>query len=351
MPVGAGGSDAGRRGDAAERARGVPPRRAGHGLAQRVQPSPRGHVGAGKVHYSPAGVSRWAVTAPGRRVAARPITELQLREDTGPAGVRRAAASDPSPSRGGGCATTAPRWSSAPWWWCGPGSSRGCPCSATAASRRGGSTSGTWSRRVWSTTQGRFLDTTDVSGMQFTRLGAHVDRCWRSSRPCGWAGRAPRCCWCPGRDRLAGALPAFWLGRRWLGDDRLAVAGGGGLPADPALQTRRSSTSTRSPSRRRCCCSASGPRRRRRWVDPRGLRDPGGAVPGAGGTAGRRPCGLAVVPHPEPARAAVVLGAGGAGVGGHRVGGHHAGVRPRGLNPHLSRYSLLGDAPATSLAS
>ena len=28
---------------------------------------------------------------------------------------------------------------------------------------------------VWSTTQGRFLDTTDVSGVQFNRLGAHVD--------------------------------------------------------------------------------------------------------------------------------------------------------------------------------
>ena len=28
---------------------------------------------------------------------------------------------------------------------------------------------------VWSTTQGRFLETTDVSGVQFNRLGAHVD--------------------------------------------------------------------------------------------------------------------------------------------------------------------------------
>ena len=78
---------------------------------------------------------------------------------------------------------------------------------------------------VWSTAHGRPLETTDAAGRQFSRLGAHVDPIL--------AGLAPLWALWPRPELLLvfqavavalGALPAFWLGRRWLGDDRLAVA-------------------------------------------------------------------------------------------------------------------------------
>ena len=79
---------------------------------------------------------------------------------------------------------------------------------------------------VWSTSEGSFLDTTDVSGVQFNRLGAHVDPVLALFAPLWMVWSSPEMLLVAQAVIVAlGALPAFWLGRRWLGDDRVAVAG------------------------------------------------------------------------------------------------------------------------------
>ncbi|MBX9701452.1 MAG: DUF2079 domain-containing protein, partial [Acetobacteraceae bacterium] len=79
---------------------------------------------------------------------------------------------------------------------------------------------------VWSTAQGRVLDTTDVSGVQFVRLGAHVDPVLVLFTPLWWLWSSPESLLVAQALIVAtGAVPAFLLGRRWLGDDRLALAG------------------------------------------------------------------------------------------------------------------------------
>lgn len=78
---------------------------------------------------------------------------------------------------------------------------------------------------VWSTAHGRPLETTDISGVQFTRLGAHVDPILAIFTPLAWTGFLPEALLVAQAVIVAtGAFPAFWLGRRWLGDDRLAIA-------------------------------------------------------------------------------------------------------------------------------
>ena len=78
---------------------------------------------------------------------------------------------------------------------------------------------------VWSTARGRPLETTDVNGDQFNRLGAHVDPILALFTPLAWTGVLPEALLVAQAVIVAaGALPAFWLGRRWLGDDRLAGA-------------------------------------------------------------------------------------------------------------------------------
>lgn len=78
---------------------------------------------------------------------------------------------------------------------------------------------------VWSTAQGRPLETTDIAGRQFSRLGAHVDPVLVLFTPLAWTGVLPEAMLVAQAVIVAtGAVPAFWLGRRWLGDDRLAVA-------------------------------------------------------------------------------------------------------------------------------
>ena len=56
--------------------------------------------------------------------------------------------------------------------------------------------------------------------------------------PLAWTGRAARgAAGGPGASSWPpGALPAFWLGRRWLGDDRLAVAAAAVYLLYPPLQ-------------------------------------------------------------------------------------------------------------------
>ncbi len=79
---------------------------------------------------------------------------------------------------------------------------------------------------VWSTVQGRPLETTDaISGEQFVRLGAHVDPILVLFAPLYWVWPSPEMLLVAQAVVVAlGAVPVFWLGRRWLGDDRLALA-------------------------------------------------------------------------------------------------------------------------------
>jgi uncharacterized membrane protein len=90
---------------------------------------------------------------------------------------------------------------------------------------------------VWSTAQGRPLETTDVAGRQFVRLGAHVDPVLVLFTPLAWTPVLPEALLVAQAIIVAaGALPAFWLGRRWLGDDRLAAAGAAVYLLYPPLQ-------------------------------------------------------------------------------------------------------------------
>ncbi|WP_217915832.1 DUF2079 domain-containing protein [Miltoncostaea marina] len=91
---------------------------------------------------------------------------------------------------------------------------------------------------VWSTTEGRFLESTDVSGEQFSRLGAHVDPILALFAPLWMVWPAPEMLLVVQAVVVAsGALPAYRLGRRWLGDRRLAVAGAAVYLLFPALQS------------------------------------------------------------------------------------------------------------------
>ena len=90
---------------------------------------------------------------------------------------------------------------------------------------------------VWSTAQGRPLETTDVAGQQFVRLGAHVDPILVLFTPLAWTGFLPEALLVAQVLIVAsGALPAYWLGRRWLADTRLAVAAAAVYLLYPPLQ-------------------------------------------------------------------------------------------------------------------
>jgi len=78
---------------------------------------------------------------------------------------------------------------------------------------------------VWSTANGNPLDVTNTAGVQFSRLGAHVDPILALFAPLWHLWPAPEMLLVSQVLIVAtGALPTFWLARRWLGDDRLAVA-------------------------------------------------------------------------------------------------------------------------------
>lgn len=78
---------------------------------------------------------------------------------------------------------------------------------------------------VWSTAHGRPLETTEVGGEQISRLGAHADPILVLFAPLWRLWPSPEMLLVSQAALVSlGALPAFWLGRRWLRDDRLALA-------------------------------------------------------------------------------------------------------------------------------
>ncbi len=90
---------------------------------------------------------------------------------------------------------------------------------------------------VWSTAQGRPLETTDLAGDQFVRLGAHVDPILVLFAPLTWTGHLPEALLIAQAVIVAaGALPAYWLGRRWLGTTGFGLAAAGVYLLYPPLQ-------------------------------------------------------------------------------------------------------------------
>lgn len=90
---------------------------------------------------------------------------------------------------------------------------------------------------VWSTAQGRPLETTDMFGEQFVRLGAHVDPLLLVFTPFAWTGALAEVMLAGQALAVAaGALPAFWLGRRWLGSPGWGLAAAAVYLLYPPLQ-------------------------------------------------------------------------------------------------------------------
>lgn len=79
---------------------------------------------------------------------------------------------------------------------------------------------------IWNTAHGDFLMATNSAGEQVSRLGSHVDPLLVVLVPLQWiTDSAVPLLVAQAVIVAAGAIPAFLLGRMWLGDDRLAVAG------------------------------------------------------------------------------------------------------------------------------
>ena len=136
---------------------------------------------------------------------------------------------------------------------------------------------------VWSTAQGRPLETTDIAGDQFVRLGAHVDPILVLFTPLAWTGALPQALLVAQAVIVAaGALPAYWLGRRWLGDERLAVAAAAVYLLYPPLQwatlTEFHPVTLAAPLLLFCIWAAE----ERRYVLLTRRRRPGGAHQGGG---------------------------------------------------------------------
>lgn len=90
---------------------------------------------------------------------------------------------------------------------------------------------------VWSTAQGRPLESTSVGGEQFVRLGAHVDPVLVLFAPLAWTGHLPEALVIAQAVVVAlGALPAYALGRRWLGGEGWGVAAAAVYLLYPPLQ-------------------------------------------------------------------------------------------------------------------
>ncbi|HSJ73410.1 MAG TPA: DUF2079 domain-containing protein, partial [Miltoncostaeaceae bacterium] len=205
---------------------------------------------------------------------------------------------------------------------------------------------------LWNTAEGRFLETTDVSGVQFNRLGAHVDLVLVLFTPLWWAWSSPEMLLVAQSLIVAtGALPAFWLGRRWLGDDSLALAGAAVYLLFPALQHATlfdfHPVTLAAPLMLFCIWA----------IEER--RDVVLGVCAALACLTQEQVGLVVaglavwmwVRHRDRRRAALILGAGALAWVAIAVGVIMPAFAIDGANPHLSRYAELGDTPGEILGT
>jgi uncharacterized membrane protein len=77
---------------------------------------------------------------------------------------------------------------------------------------------------VWSTSHGRFMRVSDMSGGEISRLGAHVDPFLALLVPLWWIWSNPIVLLAAQTIAVAsGALPVYWLARKHLGDSGFAV--------------------------------------------------------------------------------------------------------------------------------
>ena len=203
---------------------------------------------------------------------------------------------------------------------------------------------------LWSTAHGRFLETTDVSGVQFNRLGAHVDLVLVLFTPLYWLWSSPEMLLVAQAVIVAlGAFPAYWLGRRWLGDDRLAAAGAAVYLLYPPLQYATlfdfHPVTLAAPLLLFCIWAAE----EGRWWTL-GICATLAALT-------QEQVGLALVVlavwmavrHPERRRAAIALGAGALAwvVIAFTVIIPYFAIS--GINPHARRYDSLGSSPLDAL--
>ncbi|MEW6583812.1 MAG: DUF2079 domain-containing protein [Actinomycetota bacterium] len=200
---------------------------------------------------------------------------------------------------------------------------------------------------AWTTAHGDPLSTTDLAGRQISRLSVHVDPLLALLAPVVRLWPQPVALLVVQAAAVAlGAVPVFLLGRRWLRDDRLALAGAALYLLYPPLQW---ATVTE--------------------FHPVTLAAPllAGAIWAA--DAGRygwlaATAGLALLAKEEVGMALVVLGIWMAVRGRRRAGAWLAGVSAAwvaiavavvipaagdGGSPLASRYSTLGDGPGGAL--
>jgi uncharacterized membrane protein len=96
---------------------------------------------------------------------------------------------------------------------------------------------GNMTQAVWSTTQGRFLETTDLSGVQISRLGAHFDPILAAFAPLWWLWPDPTLFLVTQAVAVALGAPAvFLLARKHVGSERAGLAFSLAYLLYPALQ-------------------------------------------------------------------------------------------------------------------
>ncbi len=78
---------------------------------------------------------------------------------------------------------------------------------------------------IWSTAHGHFLEVTDTSGQQIDRMGSHVDPILVGFVPLWWIFPTPKLLLIAQPLIVAtGALPTYWIARRWVWDWRTSAA-------------------------------------------------------------------------------------------------------------------------------
>ena len=96
---------------------------------------------------------------------------------------------------------------------------------------------GNMTQAVWSTAHGRFLETTDLSGEQISRLGAHFDPILAAFAPLWWLWPDPSLLVVAQAVAVAiGAPAAFKLARRHLDSEAAGVAFAVAYLAYPPVQ-------------------------------------------------------------------------------------------------------------------